>query len=74
MSGRHFFASSPTRCYTTMQICDALQLPRRTFFVLKKRGELPLVELLPRIGRRVRYHAEPIDRYLAGRGMRGLRT
>lgn len=55
-------------CYTLTQVREKLQLPRSTFFELKKRGVLPLIELRPRLGRRVRYHAAPIDRYLAGRG------
>lgn len=68
MAAKHFLGATPTRCYTRKQVCERLQLARRTFFELKKRGQLPLIELLPRLGRVVRYHAEPIDRYLAGRG------
>lgn len=66
---RHYFRTH-TRCYTTREAMDALNLPRRTFFYLKAKGALPLVELLPRLGRVVRYQADPIDRWLAGRGMR----
>lgn len=65
---RHFFGSHEPRCYTTAQAIEKLNLPRRTFFLLKSRGELPLEELLPRLGRVVRYRAEPIDRWLDGRG------
>jgi hypothetical protein len=55
------------RCYTLVQLLDLLQLPRRTFFTLKKAGQLPfLEELTPRIGRRARYRADLVDRYLAG--------
>lgn len=55
------------RCYTVPQILDLLQMPRRTFFALKKAGQLPfLEELHPRIGRRVRFRADLVDRYLAG--------
>lgn len=55
------------RCYTVRQIRDALQISRTSFKALKKQGRLPfLEELLPRIGARARYRAEPVDRYLAG--------
>jgi hypothetical protein len=55
------------RCYTVPQLLELLQLPQRTFTTLKKAGKLPfLEELRPRIGRRARYRAEPVDRYLAG--------
>jgi len=54
-------------CYTVAQILELLQLPRRTFFTLKKAGQLPfLEELRPRIGRRARFRADLVDRYLAG--------
>ncbi len=65
---RAYFQTAQRRCYTTIQICDLLNLSRRTFFVLKAQGKLPLVELTPRLGRIVRYQAGPVDRYLAGRG------
>lgn len=53
------------RCYTVAQILDKLQLPRRTFYELKKAGEIPcLEEIQPRLGRRARYRADLIDRYL----------
>jgi len=57
------------RCYTVAQLLgvDLLNMPRRTFFTLKKAGQLPfLEELKPRIGRRLRYRADLVDRYLAG--------
>ncbi len=54
------------RCYTIAEILALLKMPRRTFFELRKAGEIPcLEELRPRIGRRVRYRADLIDRYLA---------
>ena len=56
-----------TRCYTVAQLLELLQLGRRTFFTLKKAGQLPfLEELKPRLGRRARYRADLVDRYLAG--------
>jgi hypothetical protein len=64
-SRRHFQAAT-RHCYTVAQICHLLSLSRRTFFALKAAGTLPLVELTPRLGRLARYHALPIDRYLAG--------
>lgn len=55
------------RTYTIKQACEALSLPRRTFYDLRKAGKLPMLdELRPRLGRVVRFRAEPIDRYLAG--------
>ncbi len=56
------------RCYTIAQLvsADLLNMPRRTFFTLKQAGRLPfLEELRPRIGRRARYRADLVDRYLA---------
>jgi hypothetical protein len=54
------------RCYTVAQILDLFTMPRRTFFTLRKAGRLPfLEELKPRIGRRIRYRADLVDRYLA---------
>jgi len=42
-------------------------MSQSTFTDLKRQGKLPfLEELRPRIGRRVRYKADLIDRYLAG--------
>ncbi len=55
------------RCYTVAQLLDLLALSKSTFYDLKRQHQLPfLEELKPRIGRRVRYRAESIDRYLAG--------
>ena len=55
------------RCYTIAELLAQLQLGRRTFYTLKSRGQLPfLEELKPRIGRRPRYRADLVDRYLAG--------
>ena len=55
------------RCYTLADVLALLQLPRTTFYTHLANGALPFVEeLKPRIGRRARYRAAPIDRYLAG--------
>jgi hypothetical protein len=44
-----------------------LQLSKTTFTTLKRAGKLPMLEeLRPRLGRRVRYRADLIDRYLRG--------
>ncbi len=67
---RKFFSTHAERCYTTAEAIRKLSLTRRTFFRLKARGELPLDELLPRLGRVARFRAEPIDRWLAGGGVR----
>jgi excisionase family DNA binding protein len=55
------------RAYTVPQLCTVLELPRSTFFHLRKKGQLPfLEELRPRLGRTVRYRADLVDRWLAG--------
>ena len=55
------------RCYTVPEILAKLQMPKTTFTTLKRAGKLPfLEELRPRLGRRVRYRADLIDRYLKG--------
>lgn len=55
------------RCYTVEQLLDKLAMPRATFFRLKADGKLPyLEELKPRTGRRLRFRADLVDRYLAG--------
>lgn len=57
------------RCYTVAQLLGAelLNMPRRTFFTLKKAGKLPfLKEIEPRLGRRMRYRADLVDRWLDG--------
>jgi len=55
------------RSYTIATVRALLDdMPRRTFFTLKARGALPfLEELKPRLGRRIRYRADLVDRYLA---------
>lgn len=56
------------RCYTRAQVMEKLQIPRRTFYALKKAGGLPMLEeLRPRIGRTARYRADLVDRDLDGR-------
>jgi len=60
---------SAHRCYTIKQLLsvELLNMPRRTFYTLKAQQRLPfLEELKPRIGRRVRFRADLVDRYLAG--------
>ena len=55
------------RCYTVRDLLAALALSRTTFFDLYHRGQLPfLEELKPRIGKRLRFRADLVDRYLAG--------
>lgn len=55
------------RALTIADVCLALNIPRRSFFHLRRSGALPMCqELTPRIGRVVRYRAHPIERYLAG--------
>jgi hypothetical protein len=57
---------TPARCYTVADLLEKLQVPRATFFELKRQGRLPfLEELRPRIGRLARYRADLVDRYLA---------
>jgi hypothetical protein len=51
-------------CYTVAQLLEKLDMPRRTFFTLKKAGKLTfLEELKPRLGRRLRFRADLVDRY-----------
>jgi len=58
---------SDVRCYTVPEVLAKLQMPKTTFNSLKRAGQLPfLEELRPRLGRRVRYRADLIDRYLRG--------
>lgn len=55
------------RCYTIAEICARTKIPRRSFNRLRAAGKLPyLEELLPRSGRKPRYRADLVDRYLAG--------
>lgn len=54
-------------CYSAAQIIALLNISERSFFELRRRGELPFVEeLRPRLGRSVRYRADLIELYLAG--------
>ncbi|HLX21666.1 MAG TPA: helix-turn-helix domain-containing protein [Gaiellaceae bacterium] len=58
---------SADRCYLLEEALRVLQMPRRTFYKLKKKGLLPcVVECTPRLGRRPRFRADLIDRYVAG--------
>ena len=58
--------AAPT-CYTVPELLTKLQMAQSTFTNLKRAGKLPfLEELRPRLGRRVRYRADLVDRYLAG--------
>lgn len=59
--------NTDVRCYTVPEVLEKLQMPKRTFTALKAAGKLPfLEELWPRLGRRARYRADLIDRYLRG--------
>jgi hypothetical protein len=78
-------SGSEARCYTVPEVLAKLQMAHRTFMRLKSAGALPfLEELKPRLGRRARYRADLVDRYLSGewgqptafaaaRRLRGLR-
>lgn len=56
-----------SRCYTVAQLLELLHMSRATFYALKAAGKLPyLEELKPRCGRRLRFRADLVDRYLAG--------
>ena len=58
---------SDVRCYTVAEVREKLQMTKTTFTRLKAAGALPfLEELRPRLGRRARYRADPVDRYLRG--------
>ena len=58
---------SEMRCYTVEEVRAKLQMAKTTFTSLKRAGKLPfLEELRPRLGRRVRYRADLVDRYLRG--------
>ena len=59
--------SDTVRCYLIPDLLVRLQMSLRTFTRQRKAGALPfLEELRPRIGRRPRYRADLVDRYLAG--------
>jgi excisionase family DNA binding protein len=63
---------APPRCYTVPQICQLLDMPRSTFYLLKRTGQLPcLEECRPRFGRRMRFRADLIDRYCENELVRG---
>jgi len=58
---------SDARCYTVAQVCEKIQVPRASFYLLRAQGRLPfLEELKPRLGRIARYRADLVDRYLTG--------
>lgn len=58
---------SDARCYTVPELLAKLQMPKTTFKVLLRAGKLPfLEELRPRLGRRARYRADLVDKYLRG--------
>jgi hypothetical protein len=61
------------RCYLVPEILPLLNMNAKTFARLRKAGKLPfLEELRPRLGRKARYRADLIDRYLEGRWERPL--
>lgn len=58
---------SPPRCYTVEQVLEKIQMAERTFRTLLRAGKLPFIEeLRPRLGRRARYRADLVDRWLEG--------
>jgi hypothetical protein len=60
--------SPQRRAYTIKQVCEVLAIPRRSFFHLRRTGQMPMLqELRPRIGRIVRYRADLVDLYADGR-------
>lgn len=60
-------ADQSGECYTTADVLQKLRMARRTFFHLKRTGQLPcLEELRPRLGRVVRYRKDLIDQWCAG--------
>jgi hypothetical protein len=59
--------SEPPRCYTIAEVRAHLHVSERTFRSLWKAGRYPfLEEVLPRFGRRIRFRADLIDRYVSG--------
>ena len=65
--GRDRDRMSAPRCYTVEMLLEKLSMSRSTFFELKRTGQLPfLEELRPRLGRRLHFRADLVDRYLAG--------
>lgn len=58
---------SEPKCYTTAQVRAKLQIGKNTFWRLRATGQLPfLEELKPPIGKRLRFRADLVDRYLSG--------
>lgn len=56
------------RSYLVAEVCERLNMSRRTFFRLRAKGQLPMLEELhPRLGRLVRYRADLVDQHVAGR-------
>jgi hypothetical protein len=56
-----------TEAYTLEQVLARLKLAPRSFYTLKKAGRLPMLEeLKPRVGRRARYRADLIERWVSG--------
>lgn len=57
------------RCYLLPELLQILQMPRGTFFLLKRQGKLGAIveELQPRVGRVMRFRADLVDRYLDGK-------
>jgi len=55
------------RCYTLKEILAKLQMGESTLRRLRAQGRLPMLEeLRPRLGRKARFKAELVDRYLLG--------
>ncbi len=63
------FKAIHRRLYTAAQVIALLQISPSGFFALKKRGQLPFLEEI-RLGRSVRYRADLVDRFIAGRKVR----
>jgi Helix-turn-helix domain len=58
-------AAADPRFYTVREVLERLRMGPTTFKRLRAAGKLPfLEELRPRLGRIVRYRADPVDRYL----------
>lgn len=56
------------RCYLATEVMARLKMTRRTFYRLKRLGQLPFIEeLSPRLGHMPRYRADLVDQYLANR-------
>lgn len=57
------------RLYTAAQVIYLLQISPSGFFALKRRGQLPCLDEI-RFGHSVRYRADLVDRFIAGRKAR----